>query len=76
MTITDLKGVLLARQANLQKLYQDRADAVVLAEAAVITARKAADITSGALHSVQEDLGELEKVILSQAGKSPASAAH
>ncbi len=73
MTIADLKGQLLARQATFQAELQARRQTVVLIEADLLKARREADTTHGALQATQSALADVE-LALQAAGTGVAAA--
>ncbi|MBI5692592.1 MAG: hypothetical protein HZC55_21125 [Verrucomicrobia bacterium] len=60
MTLADLKGHLIARQANLAAELRQKRQTVVLIEADLLRARREADTLSGALQATEQVLGDVE----------------
>jgi len=71
MTLTDLKGQLLARRSNLEAQCMDRRKTVLCIEADLIRARREADITEGALQATALDLADVERAL--QAASKPVA---
>lgn len=63
MTLTDLKGQLLARRANLEAQCMDRRKTVLCIEADLIRARREADMTEGALQANELALADAERAL-------------
>jgi NAD(P)-dependent dehydrogenase (short-subunit alcohol dehydrogenase family) len=73
MTLTDLKGTLLARKANLATELLQKRQTVTLIEADLLRARREADTVSGALQATERDLGDVDAAVHA-AGKPVAPA--
>jgi hypothetical protein len=65
MTLTDLKGHLLTRRANLQGQLAERRKTVLCIQDDLIHARREADMIEGALAAIAQDLTDVETALQS-----------
>lgn len=63
MTIADYKGLLWARQANLQNRLRERSSTATLLEADLERTRSEANMAAGALQATEAALADLEKAL-------------
>lgn len=67
MTLTDIKGDLLARLHNLQSQHIERQRDVALSEADLVRTRAAANAAFGAVQATEQAIGVVDKAIAAEA---------